>query len=70
MRDKTHRLLELLQKRGPEAFFKFADILREDYKWISDSLEETYKAKFETEDEAGKNVRDLYTFLNFRPREY
>ena len=54
MRDKTHRLLELLQKRGPDAFSKFINILSEDYKWLADKLEETYKEKQEMEEEISK----------------
>ena len=57
MRDKTHRLLELLLKRGPEAFSKFIVILREDYLWLAERLEESYTARLEEEE-----IRMYFTF--------
>lgn len=55
MRDKCHRLLELLQKRGPDAFPKFCAILREDYAWLVEKLEQTYQEKLTAEEsEMGK----------------
>lgn len=41
-RDKVYKMLELLEKRGPKAFDTFVMILRENYDWLADVLEEEY----------------------------
>lgn len=72
MRDKTHRLLELLQKRGPDAFSKFISILSEDYKWLAEKLEETYREKQEMEEaiiDSARTPRQLQLSFPPTPRE-
>lgn len=43
--DKVITLLEILPRRGPRAFKKFAVILRQDYSWISEKLEQEYQVQ-------------------------
>ena len=43
--DKVITLLEILPRRGPRAFRKFVGILRGDYSWISEKLEQEYQVQ-------------------------
>ena len=43
--DKVITLLEILPRRGPRAFRKFVGILRADYSWISEKLEQEYQVQ-------------------------
>lgn len=73
MRDKCHRLLELLQKRGPDAFPKFCAILREDYAWLVEKLEQTYQEKLTAEEsemvDSARTPRQLQLSFPPTPRE-
>ena len=44
-RDQVYKMLELLEKRGPNAYKNFVWILRENFCWLADELEETYTVK-------------------------
>ncbi|XP_061182793.1 uncharacterized protein LOC133191113 [Saccostrea echinata] len=43
--DKVITLLEILPRRGPRAFKKFVGLLRIDYSWISEKLEQEYQVQ-------------------------
>ncbi|XP_052763434.1 uncharacterized protein LOC128205661 [Mya arenaria] len=41
--DQLYKMLNMLPRRGPEAFDNFIDILKPDYPWLASALESTYK---------------------------
>ncbi|WAR17754.1 CRADD-like protein [Mya arenaria] len=44
-RDKVYKMLELLEKRGPRAFDNFVAILKENYDWLAERLEEEFQKR-------------------------
>ncbi|KAL4217983.1 peptidase C14A [Mactra antiquata] len=46
-RDRVYKMLELLEKRGPKAFDNFTNILRENYDWLAEVLEEEYNKRLQ-----------------------
>ena len=41
-------MLNMLQRRGPEAFETFIDIIKNDYPWLAATLDMNYKAESDT----------------------
>ena len=47
IQDQARQLLDILPYRGPKAFPIFVDVLKEDYEWLADDLEEALTLKTE-----------------------
>jgi hypothetical protein len=41
-------MLELLEKRGPKAFENFVWILKENYEWLAEELEDQYAKRLQS----------------------
>ena len=53
------KLLELLEKRGPNAFDKFIEVLQESYDWLAKNLQMEHKKVLQErqqEMKAGKTI--------------
>lgn len=45
--EQAYKMIEFLQKRGPDAFDNFCEILQEDYPWIAKLLRESLETESE-----------------------
>ena len=41
----VYKMLEMLPKRGPDAFDSFVDIIQNDYPWLAATLQSSLKAE-------------------------
>jgi hypothetical protein len=41
----VYKLLEMLPKRGPDAFDSFVDIIQNDYPWLAATLQSSLKSE-------------------------
>lgn len=43
--DMVYKMLEMLPKRGPDAFDHFVDIIQNDYPWLAATLQSSLKSE-------------------------